>query len=106
MYEPVLQPSLHPLLSGYHGVSHRRRMLAQIFEPPQRYGEVDDSKVFTRVPSSTQRLVIVLACDHEIYHPPIGLGHVFAILLAIPSGGGLLDSLPWTPRAGRAPISK
>ena len=54
--------------------------------PPQRYGNVDDSNVFTRVPIPNQRLVVLLACDHKGYHPPVGLGHVFAILLAIPVG--------------------
>ena len=53
---------------------------------PQTYGEVDESNVFTRVPSPAQRLVVVLARDHNGYHPPVGLGHVFAILLEIPAG--------------------
>ena len=84
MYEPVLQPSLRPLLSGNRGVSHGCQMLVQRFNPPKLHGEVDESKVFAGVSSPTQHLVAVLVRDYEGYHPPVGLGHVFAILLAIP----------------------
>ena len=67
------------------GCSHRDST------PPQRYGEVDVSKVFSLVPIPTQRLTVVLACEHKGCHLTIGLGNIFSILLAIPDGSYALS---------------